>query len=182
MSWQSSLKPYHLKLFFSNKYSYAQIVRKSDGNIVAAASSIERTLRETLPKTSDKEVISSTVLECLGKFFSWYSMTSVHLILHPFLSLTKPWYWLHDFACAGQCPCMGPWRVPSMIDVWAQICCSWLSWSRAGAARHCVVPHADRSSWYCSQTFICDHWSVSLGGQTSCSRFLNEFIQTPLIL
>ena len=50
-------KPYILKLFFSNRYSYAQILRSSDGNILAAASSIEQDLRKELLSTSDKEVI-----------------------------------------------------------------------------------------------------------------------------
>ena len=49
-------KPYILKLFFSNRYSYAQILRSSDGNILAAASTIEKDLRAELPSTSDKEV------------------------------------------------------------------------------------------------------------------------------
>ncbi|CAL5229338.1 g12644 [Coccomyxa viridis] len=48
-------KPYILKLFFSNQYSYAQILRSSDGNILAAASTIEKDLRTELPSTSDKE-------------------------------------------------------------------------------------------------------------------------------
>lgn len=38
-----------LKLFMSNKYVYAQIVNHSDGTVVAAASTIEKTLRQTLP-------------------------------------------------------------------------------------------------------------------------------------
>ena len=49
-------KPFVLKLFFSNRYSYAQILRRLDGNIVAAASTIEKDLRTTLDSTSDKEV------------------------------------------------------------------------------------------------------------------------------
>lgn len=49
-------KPYILKLFFSNRYSYAQILRSLDGNILAAASTIEKDLRTTLSSTSDKEV------------------------------------------------------------------------------------------------------------------------------
>ena len=58
MSWKAALKPYHLKLYFSNKYSYAQIIRQGDGHIVAAASTIEKALREQLPKTATKEVLS----------------------------------------------------------------------------------------------------------------------------
>lgn len=56
MKFQNALKPYKLKLFFSNRYCYAQIIRKTDGNIVAAASTIERAFRERLEKTSDKKV------------------------------------------------------------------------------------------------------------------------------
>ncbi len=51
-----ALKPHNLNLFFSNKYIYAQIVRSVDGHIVAAASTIEKGLRETLPGSStDKD-------------------------------------------------------------------------------------------------------------------------------
>lgn len=53
-SMSSVLKPYSLKLFLSNKYTYAQIVRKADGHIVAAASTIEKSLRQDLSSTSDK--------------------------------------------------------------------------------------------------------------------------------
>lgn len=49
-------KPYILRLFLSNKYSYAQIMHKPQGHIVAAASSLEKTLREELPSTSDQQV------------------------------------------------------------------------------------------------------------------------------
>ncbi|CAL8465042.1 g4577 [Coccomyxa elongata] len=49
-----SPKPHILKLFLSNKYTYAQIIRKSDGNVLASASTIEKTLRKELPSTSDK--------------------------------------------------------------------------------------------------------------------------------
>ena len=56
MSWKAALKPYQLKLNFSNKFSYAQILRSEDGHILAAASTIEKDLRESLPKTSNKEV------------------------------------------------------------------------------------------------------------------------------
>ena len=45
-----------LKLFFSNKYAYAQIVRLGDGNILAAASTIEKITREGLTgSTVDKQ-------------------------------------------------------------------------------------------------------------------------------
>jgi large subunit ribosomal protein L18 len=47
-------KLHSLKLHFSNKYSYAQIVRNSDGHIVASASTIEKGLQEGLSSTSDK--------------------------------------------------------------------------------------------------------------------------------
>lgn len=60
MKWKNALKPYQLKLFFSNKYSYAQIIR-SDGHVVAAASSLEKALRESLQSTSDKAVSNAVV-------------------------------------------------------------------------------------------------------------------------
>lgn len=43
-----AVKELQLKLFVSNKYAYAQIVRASDGNILAAASTIEKGAREAL--------------------------------------------------------------------------------------------------------------------------------------
>jgi ribosomal protein L18 len=45
---QTGIKELQLKLFISNKYAYAQIVRASDGNILAAASTIEKTARQGL--------------------------------------------------------------------------------------------------------------------------------------
>ena len=48
--------PFLVKLFFSNHYSYAQILRKADGHIVASASTIERQLRTTLDNRADKAV------------------------------------------------------------------------------------------------------------------------------
>ena len=50
------LKPYDLKLFFSNRYTYAQIVRNIDGHIVASASTIEKGLRDQQHSGADKEV------------------------------------------------------------------------------------------------------------------------------
>lgn len=44
----AAAKPYHVKLLISNKYAYGQIVNMLDGNIVAAASTIEKGLREGL--------------------------------------------------------------------------------------------------------------------------------------
>jgi ribosomal protein L18 len=43
-------KPLQLKLFLSNKYAYAQIVRMVDGHIVAASASVEKTHREDATK------------------------------------------------------------------------------------------------------------------------------------
>jgi ribosomal protein L18 len=45
---QVGLKELQLKLFISNKYVYAQILRASDGNILAAASTIEKSARDSL--------------------------------------------------------------------------------------------------------------------------------------
>ena len=52
------LKPHQLKLFLSNKFVYAQVVRQADGRIVAAASSIEKALSQRLPSTSNKDACS----------------------------------------------------------------------------------------------------------------------------
>ncbi|PRW59382.1 50S ribosomal L18 [Chlorella sorokiniana] len=41
-------KPFHLKMFFSNKNVVAQIVRMADGHIVAAASTHEAVAKEAL--------------------------------------------------------------------------------------------------------------------------------------
>ena len=48
--------PFLVKLFFSNHYSYAQVLRKADGHIVASASTIEKELRTTLDNRADKAV------------------------------------------------------------------------------------------------------------------------------
>lgn len=45
---KAGIKELQLKLFISNKYAYAQIVRASDGNILAAASTIEKTAKDGL--------------------------------------------------------------------------------------------------------------------------------------
>lgn len=50
-------KPFVLKLCFSNRYALAQILRTSDGHIVAAAGSIEKALRTSLDKTANKQVL-----------------------------------------------------------------------------------------------------------------------------
>ena len=38
----ASAKPYGLRVHFSNKFIYAQVVRRADGHVVASASSAER--------------------------------------------------------------------------------------------------------------------------------------------
>lgn len=47
------LKPHHLKIFFSNQYCRAQVVRITDGHIVADACSWEKPLKQALQSTSD---------------------------------------------------------------------------------------------------------------------------------
>lgn len=47
-------KPHHLKLFFSNQYCRAQVVRILDGTVVADACSWEPKAKEQLQSTSDK--------------------------------------------------------------------------------------------------------------------------------
>ena len=49
------VKPYVLHLFFSNKYTYAQIIQNPKGSVVAAASTIEKALRTQVPSTSDRQ-------------------------------------------------------------------------------------------------------------------------------
>ncbi len=49
----AALKPHHLKIFFSNQYCRAQIVRITDGHIVADACSWEKPLKTALQSTSD---------------------------------------------------------------------------------------------------------------------------------
>lgn len=51
---RNSVKPYHLKLFFSNLNTHAQIVRAADGHIMASASTVERVASERLSVRSDK--------------------------------------------------------------------------------------------------------------------------------
>ena len=47
-------KPHQLKLFFSNRYCRAQIVRSADGHVIADACSWEKGAKEALESTSDK--------------------------------------------------------------------------------------------------------------------------------
>ncbi|BBN00991.1 large subunit ribosomal protein L18 [Marchantia polymorpha subsp. ruderalis] len=47
------LKPYVLKMFFSNKYVSAQVVHSPTSTTVIAASSQEKLLRGELPNTAD---------------------------------------------------------------------------------------------------------------------------------
>ena len=54
-------KPYHLKLFFSNKFTYAQVVRTVDGHIVACASTIENIIRENVVQGKPKSEKPSSV-------------------------------------------------------------------------------------------------------------------------
>ncbi|CAG9465562.1 unnamed protein product [Pedinophyceae sp. YPF-701] len=53
------IRPYALKLFASNKYVYAQVLRKADGHIVASSSTIEKAVRDDLKakgqSTSNKD-------------------------------------------------------------------------------------------------------------------------------
>jgi large subunit ribosomal protein L18 len=49
----SVLRPYQLKLFLSNQYAYAQIMRAVDNHVVASASTIEKQIREGLQSTLD---------------------------------------------------------------------------------------------------------------------------------
>lgn len=55
-------KPYHLKLFFSNKFTYAQVVRAVDGHIVACASTIEKNIRENVLQRKSKSDKPASVL------------------------------------------------------------------------------------------------------------------------
>ncbi|GMH33987.1 hypothetical protein BSKO_01821 [Bryopsis sp. KO-2023] len=41
-------RPYHLKLCFSNRYVYAQVLNKKTGGIEVSASTIEKGIREAL--------------------------------------------------------------------------------------------------------------------------------------
>ncbi len=50
----AAAKPHHLKLFFSNRYCRAQVVRILDGTVVADACSWEKGAKAQLLSTSDK--------------------------------------------------------------------------------------------------------------------------------
>jgi ribosomal protein L18 len=50
----AATKLHHLKIFFSNQYCRAQIVRTTDNHIVADACSWEPALKKALQSTSDK--------------------------------------------------------------------------------------------------------------------------------
>ncbi|KAH7617517.1 putative 50S ribosomal protein L18 [Nannochloris sp. 'desiccata'] len=64
---QAGLKELQLKLFISNKYAYAQIVRASDGNILAAASTIEKGARDGLIGSAVDKSACSRVGELLAE-------------------------------------------------------------------------------------------------------------------
>eukprot|EP00898_Chlorokybus_atmophyticus_P009101 jgi/Chlat1/9192/Chrsp97S08464 len=60
------LNPFQLKLFFSNRYVYAQVVRRGDGHIVASASTLEQSVRKTEGSKSDTsaaQLVGQTVAE-----------------------------------------------------------------------------------------------------------------------
>lgn len=74
-------KPHHLKMFFSNKYIYGQIVRMADGHIVAAASTIEPALREGLTAAGTSASCSaaaSRVGEVLAQRAQQAGLAGVH--------------------------------------------------------------------------------------------------------
>lgn len=70
-------KPFVLKLCFSNRYALAQILRTSDGHIVAAAGSIEKALRTSLDKTANKQA-SAKVGQLLADRAKEALIPSVH--------------------------------------------------------------------------------------------------------
>ncbi len=47
------IKPYHLKVYITNQYAYAQVIRMLDGHVMAAASTKEKALREGLQSATD---------------------------------------------------------------------------------------------------------------------------------
>ena len=49
---------YLLRVYFSNRYAYAQVLSPETRQICLGVSTIERSLRESLPRTSTKEVQS----------------------------------------------------------------------------------------------------------------------------
>lgn len=69
-------KPHHLKLFFSNRYCRAQIVRILDGTIVADACSWEPKAKEQLQSTSDK-VAAAKVGELVARRAAQKQVTQV---------------------------------------------------------------------------------------------------------
>ena len=50
----AAAKAHQLRLFFSNKYVYAQALRMGDGHVVAAASTVQKGLQEGLASLADK--------------------------------------------------------------------------------------------------------------------------------
>lgn len=66
--------PFRLKLLFSNQYTYAQILRKADGHIVASASTIEKALRTTLDNTANKEVRAANFVILVTPATIWHHM------------------------------------------------------------------------------------------------------------
>ena len=84
----SGIKDLQLKLFLSNKYAYAQIVRMSDGNIVAAASTIEPAARQGLDgslvdKTAcSRYVVHRHSVHCRVLGYLSYRIHPLHRLAH----------------------------------------------------------------------------------------------------
>jgi len=62
----ASAKPYGLRVHFSNKFIYAQVVRRADGHVVASASSAERGFADDVARDSATTTTSATV-ECTAR-------------------------------------------------------------------------------------------------------------------
>ena len=58
-------KPYWLTIHFSNRYVYAQVVRKQDAHIVASASTIEREMRSALADTTTSDKVACGIVGML---------------------------------------------------------------------------------------------------------------------
>ena len=77
-------KPLWLKVFFSNRYVYAQVVRKEDAHILASASTIEPSLRSALASTSSSDRAACSVVgKLLAERCKAQEIPELHFVYKP---------------------------------------------------------------------------------------------------
>jgi len=76
------LRPYHLRLFLSNRYTSAEVIERATGRVVARASTMERAAKRALAdvgaSTSDR-VASAHVGKLLAERAAANNVPAVHV-------------------------------------------------------------------------------------------------------